>query len=648
MQHNDQRYPDLQDYGVIGDCRSLALVSRMGSIDWWCEPRFDAPSLFARILDVDAGGSFHFESEGLESSSRRYLPSSAILETALECDGGSVSVTDFLAILAEEREFSPEPYARQKLVRLVKGTGGVVRLRVRCEPRPAYGRRDPMLRWADPACDDRGSVLVAGSLAGAAGRRALHLTATRPWSGIDGGAAVLDVELRPGDEVGLVIDYGPGDRQGEGMGGHEAGHAATQLSLDDLHAWQEETHDFWRRWSSISTYQGEHHDTVERSAITLKLLTYHPSGALVAAGTTSLPEQIGGERNWDYRFTWLRDASFTLYSLTSLGYRSEAAAFMEWLHRTCRSDPDPLVLYRVDGTRPGREVELHGLAGYRGSRPVRVGNSASWQRQLDMYGGVLDAAYLALRAGDEITDAEWTLFSAFADFAARRWRLPDASIWEVRGGKQHFVYSKVMCWVALDRACRLAEMTGRSEAEADRIAHWREEADAIRAAVRERGMRSDGAFAQSFGSERLDSAALLFPLVGYCDVRGEAMEATLSAIRNELMDGELVRRYEPDRNLEGVSGHEGHFLLCSFWYCDNLALRGELDEARRRYLALLEKANDLGIFTEQWSADEDVALGNLPQALTHLAVISTSHNLQRAAAGRAHGQVRSQAPGDRD
>ena len=649
MQAPESSYVPLADYGVIGDCRTIALVSRQASIDWWCEPRFDAPSLFGRLLDAERGGSFHLEAPDLRATSRRYRPATAVLETHLACEGGELVVTDFAAVVGQrDGDEVPTPFARQKLVRMVRCTAGSALLTIVCRPRPFYGRVRPRLTLGGPPGARRRILALTAGNTRRAQRHALHLSATRPWGAVHDATARLQVTLREGEELGVVIDYGPGDLAGEGIGGHPLNHTSAPPEPSLLHEWLDETTAFWRTWSSASTYRGEHREAVERSAITLKLLTYHPSGAIVAAGTTSLPEQIGGERNWDYRYTWLRDASFTLYALTSIGYRSEAAAFMSWLVRACRSDDDPLVLYRVDTAHVDRERHLDHLAGYRGSRPVRVGNGAAWQRQLDIYGGVLDAAYLAVRSGDEMTDDEWQLFATFADLAAARWRRPDASIWEVRGGHRQFTYSKVLCWVALDRACRLVDLTGRSDVEADRVARWRAEAAAIRSAIRDHGVREDGAFAQSYDSELLDASALLFPLVGYADVDGPAMRATLRAIGDELADGDLVRRYEPDPEVEGISGMEGHFLLLSFWLCDNLALGGHRDEARRRFVRLLDYANDLGIFTEQWDADTEIALGNLPQALTHLAVIGTAHNLEKMERGPADDGVRGDTPRDED
>ena len=402
---------------------------------------------------------------------------------------------------------------------------------------------------------------------------------------------------------------------------------------------------FWEAWSALSTYDGPYGEQVERSAITLKLLTYHPTGALVAAGTTSLPETIGGERNWDYRFTWLRDASFTLYALHTLGYRAESDAFMSWLARICVEVADPLVLYRVDGAVANRERTLPHLAGHRGSRPVRIGNGAAWQRQLDIYGEVLDAAYLDARAGNEVTDAEWELFASLADLAARRWRLADTSIWEVRGGHRHFTYSKVMCWVALDRAERLATILGRAAAEGNRIERWRAQAGRIRRRVMERGRRADGAFVQSFGDTVVDASSLVYPLVGFIHGDAPAVDATVEAIEHELADADgLIQRYRADAQVEGLTGREGAFLICSFWLCDNHALRGNLAEAERQFRRLIGTSNDLGLFSEEWDAASGELLGNFPQAFTHIALVSTAHNLERARENRMRGAVRGDAP----
>ena len=639
-------YPPIGDYGAIGDCRTIALVSRSGSIDWWCQPRFDAPSLFGRLLDRRKGGSFHLEAVDLRPSGRRYLDDSAVLETLLEMQGGSVVVTDFLAILGkDDHDLGPAPFARQKLVRLIRCDRGRVTLTVHCVPRPGYGLARPRLVLAGPPGARRRSL----SLSARGDRRRITLGATVDWGPIRDGQGRIELTLEVGDEVGLVIDYGPGDLQGEGVArqtGRQRDAERQTVSLEELHGWRDETLEFWRAWSAMGHYDGRYRALVRRSAITLKLLTYHPSGAIVAAGTTSLPEEIGGERNWDYRFTWLRDASFTLYALHTLGYRAEADAFMAWLTRACAQRADPLVLYRVDGSHPGRERRLSGLEGYRGSRPVRVGNQAAAQQQLDMYGEVLDAAYLDCRSGNRLTDAEWQLFAGFADLAAARWRRSDTSIWEVRGGRRDFTYSKVMCWVALDRARRIAELLGRTSSEERRLARWAKQATAIRRAVFSKGRRADGAFVQYFGSERVDASALLFPLVGFVKVTAPSTQATLRAVIDRLENRGLVKRYEEDVAIEGVVGKEAYFLICSFWLCDNLALRGELHEARRHFEAISAHANDLGLFSEEWDPTHELALGNFPQAFTHIALIGSAHNLERAAHGRMHGNVRSEAPSD--
>jgi GH15 family glucan-1,4-alpha-glucosidase len=640
-------YPPIGDYGAIGDCRTMALVSRTGSIDWWCEPRFDAPALFGRLLDWQKGGSLHVEAEQLRPAGRRYLPGTAILETTLDAQGGRIVITDFLAVIGEDdRELGPAPFARQKLVRLIRCERGRVELTLSCAPRPNYGLTRPRLKLAGTSGEKRRSL----SLVTPGDRRDITLGATRDWGPIRDAQGTIETTLGAGDELGMVIDYGPGDLKGEGVS-VEAGHrndAQRIFTLDELHGWLDETQQFWLKWCAVSGYDGPYAELVQRSAITLKLLTYHPSGAIVAAGTTSLPEDIGGERNWDYRFTWLRDASFTLYAMHTLGYRDESDAFMRWLTRASVEREHPLVLYRVDGQAPGSERTLKRLAGYRNSRPVRVGNAAAGQRQLDIYGEVLDAAYLDLKSGNQILDAEWELYSRFADLAAARWKQPDSSIWEVRGGRRDFTYSKVMCWVALDRACRLAEMLGRDDREADRLAHWRSEANVIRETVMRRGRRADGAFVQYFGTDRLDASALVYPLVGFVKASEPSARATLAAIRRTLDGDGLVKRYEEDEAVEGVGGNEAYFLICSYWLCDNLTLLGELDEARSRFEEISGHANDLGLFSEEWDIANEIALGNFPQAFTHVALISSAHNLERATKGSMPGAIQRSAPSDAD
>lgn len=633
--------PRIADYGAIGDCRTLALVSRQASIDWWCLPRFDAPSIFARILDPARGGSFGVEASRLRAAGRRYLPHTGVLETRLAARGGRLVVTDFLAIEGRDGTATPTPFARQKLVRIVRCDTGRVSVTLRVAARPAYGTvQRPRMTLVGPPGARRRTIELR-----AAGTN-VNLCATGDWGPIREGDATLRLALAAGDEVAVAIDYGPGDLAGEGVE-HVDGHRADPLSLTTAHAWLDETVAFWERWTAINTYAGPYREHVERSAITLKLLTYHPSGAMVAAGTTSLPETIGGERNWDYRFTWLRDAAFTLYALNTIGYRDETDAFMSWLTRTCAGERDPLVLYRVDGATANRERSLPHLAGHRDSRPVRIGNGAAWQRQLDIYGEVLDAAYLDVRAGGRVSEAEWRLFAALADLAARRWRRADTSIWEVRGGHRHFTYSKVMCWVALDRAARLAGLLGREHTEAGRIQRWQATAGTIRRVVMRRGRRADGAFVQSLGGQAVDASALLFPLVGFVDGEAASATATLRAVEAELSDSHgLVKRYREDVRLEGLVGQEGAFLICSFWLCDNLALRGDLDAARARFERLCATANDLGLFSEEWDATSGEMLGNLPQALSHIALVSTAHNLERATRDAMRGTIRREAPRD--
>jgi alpha,alpha-trehalase len=635
-------YPPIGDYGAIGDCRTLALVSRTGSIDWWCQPRFDAPFTFGRILDWEQGGSFHLEAPGLRPGSRRYLERSAVLETELVADGGRLVVTDFLALQGEERDgFKVSPYARQKLVRLISCSEGSVDLAVRCRPRPGYATTRPHLRLLD---DDPGPSRLVEITAGANGRP-IRLSATAPLR-LEGDEARVPITLSRGEELGITIDYGPGDHAGEGIAhpSDGAGGEASSIELDRMHRWRDETLRFWRDWTDGATYDGPYRETVLRSAVTLKLLTYHPSGAIVAAGTTSLPEEIGGERNWDYRLTWLRDATFTLYALQTLGYRAESDAWMKWVTGIC-SQADPLVLYRVDGAVPVRERILDHLEGYCGSRPVRTGNGAAWQRQLDIYGEVLDAAYLHVRSGHDVDDDEWEALVHFAELAAERWRMPDVSIWEVRGPQRHFTYSKVLCWVALDRARRIAEMTGRAERERQRLERWTSEADAIREEVMAEGRRSDGAFVQYYGGDRVDAAALVFPLVGFIAGDARSATATLRAVDDELSKGCLVHRYIPDPEVEGLKGEEGYFLLCSFWRLDNLLLMGRIDEARRDFETLVSKTNDLGLYSEEWDDDEGRLLGNFPQGFSHIGLISTAHNIERAEQRKmSTGRIRRDAP----
>jgi GH15 family glucan-1,4-alpha-glucosidase len=608
----------ISDYALIGDCRTAALVSGDGSIDWLCLPRFDSPSVFAALLDPAVGGHFAITPVGEYGRiairpyrmTRRYVADTAVLVTTLETDGGAVSLTDFMALPYGETAWGdladvPPP----TLVRLVNCLRGQVDLVVSFAPRLDYARQVPHLEVAETGVIAEGRQLR------------LQLASTAPLS-IDGDTAGARLSMQGGHSHALVLSCRePGERAtAEGLAAAEPGSARH---------WLTETVGGWTLWADLCRYRGPYRDLVTRSAITLKLLTYSPTGAIVAAPTTSLPEEIGGARNWDYRYTWLRDATFTLYALGLLGYLSEAADFLSWLLRAWGDPATPLqIMYGIDGRAELPEEELPHLSGYRDSRPVRVGNGAVGQLQLDIYGEVLDCAYTYHRDGGTIGAELWALLRRTADAAAAEWRLPDEGVWEVRGGRRHFTYSKVMCWVALERATRIAEALGLP---AD-LATWRAARDEIERAVLEQGYNpAVGAFTQAFGSSALDASLLRLPQVGFIDAHDPRMRATIEAIDARLTVDGLVYRYRDP--VDGLAGNEGTFAICTFWLIDCLLLLGNIGEARRRFERVVGYANDLGLLAEEIDPHTGTQLGNFPQAFTHIALINTAVNLEQATSG---------------
>ncbi|HEX5502910.1 MAG TPA: glycoside hydrolase family 15 protein [Thermomicrobiales bacterium] len=599
----------IADYALIGDCRTAALVSTEGAVDWCCLPRFDSPSVFAALLDPERGGTFRIAPAGTFRSRRRYLPETAVLETTFETAAGVATVTDFLPLPGGETDWPdfadlPDP----RLVRVVRGLRGAVDLEIACAPRPDYARRLPAL------------APCAGGVAARAGDEVFALQADVPLD-VAAGEARARVTVRAGEQHYFVLSRGDGGEAPD---------------WPRVRRWLAQTVGGWALWSQRCAYTGPYHDMVLRSALTLKLLTYSPTGAIVAAPTTSLPEALGGERNWDYRYTWLRDATFTLAALADLGYRREAVAFRDWLLRACADPAAPLqIMYTIDGGAHLPEATLDHLAGYRGSRPVRVGNGAAHQRQLDVYGELLDAADRYRALGGAVTPEVWALMRRVADRVCAEWREPDAGIWEVRGGPQHFTYSKVMCWVALDRAIRAAETLGHP---AD-LPRWRAERDAIRQAVLARGYNPRvGAFTQALGSDVLDASALLLPLVGFIAVDDPRMRRTIETIDAGLTRGGLVYRYRDAARgarllgIDGLDGDEGTFAICTFWLLDCLIAQGRVAEARARFERLLGCANDLGLYAEELDPVTGELLGNFPQAFTHIALITTAVRLAAAEA----------------
>jgi GH15 family glucan-1,4-alpha-glucosidase len=603
----------IEDNALIGDCQSAALVARDGSIDWLCWPRFDSPACFAALLGTPENGRWRIAPVGECKSVRRYRPGTMIVETDYETADGAVTLIDFMPV----RTQNPD------LVRMVVGRRGRVKLAMEFIVRFEYGSAVP---WVTRLGDHRGIRAIAGPdkvlLCSPVSLRGKDLTTEATF------------EVGEGERLPFILTYCPS-------------HFKDPQPIDAERALAQ-CEAFWRNWCERCSVHDEWSDLVARSLMTLKALTYAPTGGMVAAPTTSLPERIGGVRNWDYRYCWLRDATLTLLALMNGGYREEAIAWREWLARTIAGSPHQMqIMYGLAGERRLDERELDWLPGYEGSTPVRIGNAASGQLQLDVYGEVMDALHVGRKSGLATHEPVWAVQLALLEHLEKVWTKPDSGLWEVRGPPRHFTYSKVMCWVALDRAERIARALGKADEEAERIGTWQREAAAIREAVMRHGRRDDGAFVQYFGSDRIDASALVFPLVGFVRASAPSAVATLQAVRDTLEADGLVKRYAEDVEVEGVAGREAYFLICSYWLCDNLTLRGELDAARRLFEEISAHANDLGLFSEEWDPVNELALGNFPQAFTHIALISSAHNLERAAKGRAEGEVRGTAPSDR-
>jgi pentatricopeptide repeat protein len=598
--------PPIADYGLIGDCHSAALVSNRGSIDWLCAPRFDSPSLFARILDAGRGGHFAVHPAGEFHSRHEYAGYSGVLKTTFETANGAAVLTDFMPLeIGEEPLPWAKPRAPRRLIRLIEGTRGAVELAIEIAPRPDYGRGEP-------------SLLATARGLQIQGRERLHSPV--PLS-VSPGTATATTTVRRGEQLALVLELD---------GNQDAQHA---VGLSDCLAQLEKTLAFWDGWCRRCVYRGLYEEAVMRSALTLKLLTYAPTGAMVAAPTSSLPEEIGGVRNWDYRFTWIRDASFGAYALLSAGHIEDAVSFFDWICRVAlRCGAGELqILYGLDGEKNLAEYSLDHLEGYRRSRPVRIGNAACEQFQLDVYGELLDCFHAYRRLGElspERLHDIWPAFRQQVDHVAERWREPDSGIWEMRTEPRQFVYSKVMAWTALDRAIQAAE---ELQLPAD-LSRWRSERAAIRSEVLEKGYDPVlGSFTQSYGARVLDAATLLLPMLGFIDPGDERMQSTIEAIERNLMADGLVYRYVGAD--DGLPGGEATFGACTFWLVDNLVALGRLDEAKELFERMLSRATPLGLFAEEIEPGDSVHLGNFPQALTHIALMNVAVKLARALGG---------------
>ena len=590
-------YAPIRDYAVIGDGRTVAVVRRDATIDWLCVPNLDSGSVFAALLDSERGGAFELAPAIPYRAERRYLPGTNVLETTFRTDGGAVRVTDALTL----------PDARlgpfRELARRIEGLAGRVPMRWRIEPRFDYGRAATRIeaRRPFPVALSHGDALgVCAWDAGASRCDARAVTAE--FEAREGGRALLAVAAAHGEP--LVFPA----------------RAEVEARLDT-------TVEFWRGWSRALTYQGAWRDAVARSALALKLLVFAPSGAIAAASTTSLPERIGGDRNWDYRFSWLRDSSFTLEALLQLGRHTEAAAFFWWfMHATRLTHPRLQPLYRLDGGAYAPELTLP-LAGYRDSKPVRVGNGAAGQLQLDTFGNLFDMAFGYANRGFRIDGDTGKELARLADFVCRAWREPDRGVWEVRMASRHFTHSKAMCWIALDRAIRLADA---GMLPVRRIEHWKDEAARIRTFIDERcWSQSKHTYVRFAGSEEVDASLLALPIMRYGSPTDPRMRSTTEAVRRELARGPLVYRYLGE---DGLRGSEGVFVCCSFWLVEALALAGRHDEAAQLMDALLALANDVGLYAEEMSPDTHEFLGNFPQGLVHLALISAAAAFDEQAA----------------
>jgi GH15 family glucan-1,4-alpha-glucosidase len=606
-------YQPIEDYGIIGDMHTVALVGKNGSIDWLCFPHFDSPSVFAAILDDTKGGRFAIsptKSEGI-THKQFYWPDSNVLVTRFLSPDGVGEVTDFMPVAPSRLT----DLGQHQLVRFVSVTRGAMAFQVECRPAFNYAREQHSTELSS-----QGACFCSPGLC-------LGLATCIPLNQVGNGVSAEFV-LNEGEMATFVLQGIPG---GAGCG----------IAISDKEAVElfRQTVIYWRNWIGRCSYTGRWREMVHRSALALKLLTFAPTGAIVAAPTCSLPESIGGARNWDYRYTWMRDAAFTLYGLLRIGFTEEAAQFMNWLEARCHElNPDGSlqIMYGIDGRHKLTEESLTHLEGYQGSRPVRIGNGAYDQLQLDIYGALLDSVYLYNKHGSPISSELWTDLRRLINWVCDNWQRSDEGVWEVRGGARQFVYSKLMCWVALDRGLRLADKRG-FPAERD---SWLKIRDQIYQDILDKGWSSKSkAFVQHYGSDTLDAALLIMPLVFFMSPSDPRMLKTLDAINRSpakggLVSNSLVYRYNVAESEDGLEGEEGTFNMCTFWLVEALTRAGRtdrsrLDEARLIFERMLCYANHLGLYAEE-TGPKGEALGNFPQAFTHLALISAAYNLDRA------------------
>jgi GH15 family glucan-1,4-alpha-glucosidase len=589
----------LEDYAVVGDTQTLLLVGKNGSIDWLCLPRFDSPACFASLLGGPENGRFLLAPRGeIKRVTRKYRDRSLVLETEMETEDGVVRIVDAMPI----RGRYPD------VVRIVEGVSGRVPMHMELVIRFDYGEVLPWVRTID------------GRLHAVAGPDAVVLETKVPTRG-ERFTTVSDFTVEPGDRVPFVLTWHPS-------------HEPTPENAEPFSA-IEETDVYWREWADRCTYQGPHREQVVRSLITLKALTYGPTGGIVAAGTTSLPEDIGGVRNWDYRYCWLRDSTFTLYSMLHAGYREEAAAWRDWLLRAVAGDPSKLqIMYGLAGERMLDERVLDTLDGYESSRPVRVGNAAAKQLQLDVHGEVIDTLYQARRLGIAPEAASWAFERAVVEWLAKSWRQPDEGLWEIRGPRRNFVHSKVMAWVALDRVVKQIER-GKGALRGP-VEHLRAVRDEIHAEVCARGYNQKlGCFTQYFGSDELDASLLLMPAVGFLPGTDPRVLGTIAAIERTLLRDGFLQRYPTNggKNVDGLPGGEGAFLACSFWLVDAYVLAGRRAEAEALFERLISVRNDVGLLSEEYDVGRKRLVGNFPQAFSHVALVNSALNLSKHCLG---------------
>ncbi len=584
------------DYALIGDSRTAALVSRYGSLDWLCLPRFDSPSVFGAILDDAKGGRFAVHPVAPSSSRRRYVGDTNVLETTFQTADGELRLTDFMPV-ATEAEKRRELWPEHEVLRLLECLSGEMEVEVVCDPRPDYGRSTA--RFESVGALGFRMFLANGSLL---------LRSEFPLQLSADGTLAGRATLVAGDRRWIAL-------------GHATDEPAVLPMLGDGAAERlRQTLAWWEQWAGRCSYEGPHRAAVVRSALALKLMAYAPSGAVIAAPTTSLPESLGGTRNWDYRYCWLRDASFTTRALFELGYGEEATAFLSWLLQSTRLTwPELQIMYDVYGGTNLKEEELPELAGFAGSRPVRIGNAAKEQLQLDIYGEVVEAASHFVELGGKLDRASARMLIGLGETVCKRWREPDEGIWEVRSGRRHHTYSMAMCWVALDRLIRLHEKE-QLQAPASEFAVQR---DAIGREIEEHGYNEQlGSYVAELGGDEVDASLLLLGLHGYADPASDRMRGTCAVIRERLGVDGLLYRYPPDS--DGLPGREGAFGICSFWACQLLAMQGETADATAEFEHLLSFANDVGLFAEEIDPESGAALGNFPQAFTHIGLINAA------------------------